>query len=192
MPADDRDTAVPEAAAVPDAVPDAALRDELARLFPDGVPNLYRTLLRNPPVMAALVALKQRLRAGRLTEAEHCLVALEVAHASECGYCEAALCHAAGDLLGIDPQRLRGTGDGTGTGTGGGTGETRHALLREATRAMIEARGKLGRAQIARYERQGLDFDLLLEIVAVIGEYTLATFAANLDRTRIDPEYRLG
>lgn len=31
-----------------------------------------------------------------------------------------------------------------------------------------------------------------VETLGVIAEYTLATHAANLDRTRIDPDYRSG
>jgi alkylhydroperoxidase family enzyme len=162
---------------------DAALADEaraeLMRLFPEGVPNLYRTMLRNPTVIAALTAMKLRLRDGTLTAEEHCLIALEVARDAECGYCEAALCHEAREVLGLEPEAAE-------------PADPRQALVIEAARAVMAARGRLGRAELAAYERRGLDFEQMLEIVAVISEYTLATYAANMGRPRIDPDYRLG
>jgi hypothetical protein len=64
--------------------------------------------------------------------------------------------------------------------------------IRWATRALLASRGKLGRADLASYRCGGLSFADILGIIGLISEYTVATFPANLDRTRIDPQYRLG
>ena len=58
--------------------------------------------------------------------------------------------------------------------------------------ARIAAQGRLGLAELPWFAERGLDRAALLEILGVIAEYTLATHAANLDRTRIDPDYRSG
>jgi hypothetical protein len=66
-------------------------------------------------------------------------------------------------------------------------GEPRLDLVIGAPRALLASRGKLGRAELASYEERGPSFPEILEIIGVIGEYIVATFSANLDRTRIDP-----
>ncbi|WP_084864241.1 hypothetical protein [Salibaculum halophilum] len=62
----------------------AALQARLRAIFPHGVPNVYRMILRNPWAMAGLVSMKEYLAGGALTETEHCLVTLEVANYCEC------------------------------------------------------------------------------------------------------------
>jgi len=165
-------------------VDEAELEAQLARIFPDGVPNLYRAMARNPQILGALVAVKQRLAAGRLTETERCLVGLEVANHAECDYCVAALCTYGAVELGV-PEAVLET-----TRAGRLPAEPRLATVVLAARAIIASRGNLGQHDIGRFQARGLSFDALLEIVAVIGEYTMATLSANLDRTRLDPEYR--
>ena len=158
------------------------MRAALDRMFPAGLPNLYRAMARHPRVLATLTAMKKHVEAFELTEPERCLVALEVAHASECAYCEAALCHYGEHALGLPKEVVEGRAS---------VENRRLAVLIEATRAVMERKGKLDRAQIGHFEDQGVSFDQLLEIIAVVAEYTLATYSANLGRTRIDPEYRL-
>ncbi|WP_157933069.1 carboxymuconolactone decarboxylase family protein [Roseovarius salinarum] len=181
----DADTAPCFDATASDDIGDA-LDARLARLFPGGLPNIYRTMARNYRVLAGLVALKEHLGCGALSEVERCLVALEVANAAECDYCEAALCHYSSETLGVPRELLEQT-------CGGGLPTQRRlALVVSATRALLRTHGKLGRAERAEYEAAGLGFEQLLEIIGVIGEYTMATYSANLDRTRIDPDYRDG
>ena len=157
----------------------------LKAMFPDGLPNVYRMLSRNARVMAGLVAMKEQLAGGVLTEAERTLIALEVARHSDCRYCMSALSHHGQNALGMSRPLVEAAL------TGAPTGDARLDLLTDATRALLDSRGKLGRAAQTQMAERGLRFDEMLEIVAVIGEYTVATFAANLDRTRIDPEYRM-
>jgi alkylhydroperoxidase family enzyme len=165
---------------------EAALQARLRAIFPHGVPNIYRMILRNPRVMAGLVSMKEYLADGALTETERCLVALEVANYCECSYCIVALSHYSVNDLGVSDAVVDAAAKGE------MPGEARLDLVIGATRALLASRGKLGRAELASYEERGLSFPEILEIIGVIGEYTVATFSANLDRTRIDPEYRLG
>ncbi len=167
-------------------VDETALQARLDAIFPGGVPNIYRMILRNPRVMAALVSMKEYLAGGELTETERCLVALEVANYCECSYCIIALSHYSVHDLGLSNDVIDAAAQGR------MPGETRLDLVVGATRALLASRGKLGRAELAGYHDRGLSFPEILEIIGVIGEYTVATFSANLDRTRIDPEYRLG
>jgi energy-converting hydrogenase Eha subunit H len=130
--------------------------------------------------------MKECLAGGALSETERCLVALEVANYCDCGYCIVALSHYSVQDLGVSQAAVDAAAQGE------MPGEARLDLVIGATRALLASRGKLGRAELARYQERGLSFAEILEIIGVIGEYTVATFSANLDRTRIDPDYRLG
>jgi len=162
-----------------------ALESALARIYPDGLPNLYRTLLRSPQVLAGLAAMKGYLAGGRLSDDERCLIALEVARDAGCDYCVTALGHYCETELDLaDAVAACAV-------PGGLPDAPRLAAVLLAARAILAAKGKLGRHEIGRLEARGVNFDDLLEIVAVIGEAKIATYAANLDRTRIDPHYRV-
>ena len=160
------------------------LQDRIAAIFPGGLPNIYRMISRNQRVMNGIVSMKEEIAEGTLTEAERSLVALEVANHCECSYCTAALSHYSVHDLGMSQDVITAVTDGV------MPGEERLDLVISAARQMIQHRGKLSRVELAQLQDRGLAFSELLEIIAVIGEYTIATYAANMDRTRIDPEYR--
>src|SRR6056297_836379 len=158
---------------------DAAMR----KIFPEGVPNLYRMLMRNSAVMAGLAGLKLELAKGRLSEAEHGLVALEVAREADSAYCLGALRHHLSTALEVSEHNFCESADELPT-------DPRARLIVSAARSLIAARGRLSQYEIGRFSDQGLVLEDLIEIVDVVGEYTIATYSANLDRTRLDPEYR--
>lgn len=151
---------------------------------PEDLPNLFRTLKANPAVLSAFEALDGHLTEnGRLTEAERMLVGLMTALESDCAYCRAALSKEARDA-GAHDLSVRAVLSGA------LPDNPRERLLVQAARRIIELRGRLPRAEIAHFARQGLDEPSLLEVIAVVGEFVIATYANNLMRTRIDPEYR--
>ncbi len=161
-----------------------ALLDEVRASYPAGIPNLYRTLMANPAVLSGFVALDLKLEThGRLTAAERLLVGLVTAREVDCAYCRAALsteARAAGAAEQIVEAIL----------SSGQPGERRARALSQATARVLELHGRLPRAEIAHFRRQGLEEADLLEVISVVGLFTIATYANNLLRTRIDPEYR--
>jgi AhpD family alkylhydroperoxidase len=171
-------------AAAPATLSEADLEAELRALFPGGVPNLYRGMARNPRVLRALIAVKRELADGVLSPAERCLVAIEVARHVDCRYCLSALGTHGRTDLGIAEETL------AAQAADGLPADARLAAVVRAARALIASQGRLGRAELHWFAERGLDTAALLEILGVIAEYTLATHAANLDRTRIDPDYR--
>ncbi len=158
--------------------------DKVRAAYPEGVPNMFRTLTGNHAVLAGFMALDEQLETeGRLAPAERLLVGLLTAQHLHCDYCQAALskeAHAAGAgediveavLRNKLPQHLR------------------MRCLIQATRRILETHGALPRAELAHFARNGLDERDLLEVIGVIGQFTIATHANNLVRTRIDPAYR--
>ena len=161
-----------------------SLLAELRVAYPAGVPNLYRTLLGNPAVLSGFVALDLKLEAhGRLSPAERLLVGLVTAREVDCAYCRAALsteARAAGAADAIIDAILHSAQPE----------DARAGALAGATARVLELHGRLPRAEIAHFARQGLEEADLLEVIAVVGLFTIATYSNNLMRTRIDPEYR--
>jgi len=160
------------------------LHATLADLFPGGVPNIYRMLSRNPAVMAGLAGLKLDIAHGNLTEAERGLVALEVARDADCDYCTGALRFYLSTEIGVPDEMFC-------AGTDDLPRDARAHLVISAARSIMATKGRLSRHDIGRFGDLGLALEDLIEIIAVVGEYTIATYAANLDRTRLDPEYRV-
>jgi AhpD family alkylhydroperoxidase len=152
--------------------------------FDGRVPNLYRMLARSQVALAAFVHFERILeRHGQLSRDEQAVVALEVAMCHRCNYCRGVMARearAAGVsddsiqavLHGFKPQHLR------------------HRYLVDATRRLMSESGGIGQADVVLFEELGVPFDELLEIIAIIAAFTLATYANNLARTRIDPEHR--
>ena len=157
---------------------------EVRAAYPQGLPNLYRTLMGNPAVLSGFVALDLKLEAhGRLSAAERLLVGLVTAREVDCAYCRAALsteARAAGAADEIIDAILHSNAPADGRAT----------ALTAATARVLELHGRLPRAEIAHFARQGLDEADLLEVIAVVGLFTIAAYSNNLMRTRIDPEYR--
>ncbi|MDZ7709336.1 MAG: carboxymuconolactone decarboxylase family protein [Roseovarius sp.] len=160
------------------------LLEQVRNAYPEGVPNMFRTLTGNRAVLAGFMALDERLDAeGVLDPAERLMVGLITAQHVDCSYCQAALSREAREA-GAEPEIV--------------TAILRNALpnplraraLVQATQRILETHGRLPRAEIAHFAGFGLDEEALLEVIAVIGEFTIATHANNLVRTRIDPEYR--
>ncbi len=157
----------------------------VATQFDGVVPNLYRVLARSPVALNAFVALEATLdHAPLLGRGAHALVALEVAVQARCRYCEGVFVKeaAAAGVAEASVEAVR-------------RGELPAAPadgdVVAATRRLLATDGRLGRVETAAFRARGLGEPELLEILAVIATYRLATAANNLARTRIDPEYRL-
>ncbi len=160
------------------------LPEQVRMAYPKGVPNLFRTLNGNRAVLAGFMALDKRLEAeGVLAPAERLMVGLIAAQQLDCTYCQAALSKDAQEA-GADADSV------TAILHNRLPDHLRSRALVQATQRILETHGRLPNAEIAHFARFGLDEEALLEVIAVIGEFTIATHANNLVRTRIDPEYR--
>lgn len=160
------------------------LLEKVRAAYPEGLPNLFRTLRGNPAVVAGFIALDLELEAhGRLSAAERLLVGLITAREVGCNYCRAALskeaCDAGAPITDVrailegsppDDQRLR--------------------TLEESTTRLMRYHGRLPKAEIAYFRHRGMTEADLLEVISVVGLFTIATYANNLMRTRIDPEFQ--
>ncbi len=157
---------------------------EVAKTFDNIVPNLYRTLAHSPVALETFVRFEEILeRRGSLSRDEHAIVALEVALRNDCDYCRGVFSREAREA-GVGQDTLEAIMDGLDPVC------VRYRVLLSATRRLMSEKGRLGRAEVILLEERGLVFEELLEIIAIIGAFTVATYANNLAQTRIDPEYR--
>ncbi len=157
---------------------------EVARVFDNTVPNLYRMLARSPVALEAFVRFENILeRHGCLSRDEQAIVALEVAMRNRCDYCRGVMSREARES-GVTEESIEAIIQGR------KPENAHHRLLVETTRRIMSESGCLGNAEVMVLEERGIDLERLLEIVAIIAAFTLATFANNLSNTRIDPEYR--
>ena len=172
---------------VPDSEPietrSARLLATVAATFAGTVPNIYRMLADNPAVLESFMTQERLLeQGGVLSHAEQAVVALIVAGHSQCRYCQAVFAKEV-EAQGISAHVRRTIQHGK------LPRDRRLAALAHATRRTLASHGRLGRAEIGALERRGMTWPELLEITAVIAAYTLATYANNLARTRVDPEF---
>ena len=163
--------------------PKEALFEAIRAYYPNGVPNLYRTLGVAPNVLAGFVRLDDKLMQGTLEEGERLIVGLLTALENGCDYCRAALSKEAVEAgaarEAVEAALTRARLD-----------DERMDTLITATRRVLETRGRLPRAEIDWFSRRGFGHGTLVEIIGTVSEFTMATYANNLMRTRIDPEYR--
>ncbi len=156
----------------------------VAATFDDNVPNLYRMLARSPVALSAFVRLEDILEHhGQLPRAEQAVVALEVALVHKCNYCRGVMSREAREA-GVSDDSIQAILHGS------EPTEPRHRLLVTTTRRLMTVSGYLGQAEVALLDERGVPFEELLEIIAIIAAFTLATYANNLAGTRIDPDYR--
>ena len=160
-----------------------ALFEAIRAYYPKGVPNLYRTLGVAPNVLAGFVHLDDKLMNGTLDEGERLIVGLLTALENDCSYCRAALSkeavEAGAPQEAVEAALTRARLD-----------DDRMDALITATRRVLETRGRLPRAEIDWFARRGFGHAALVEIIGTVSEFTMATYANNLMRTRIDPEFR--
>lgn len=148
------------------------------------VPNLYRMLARSEVALTAFVRLEDILeRHGLLSRDEQAVVALEVAMSHRCNYCRGVMSREAREA-GVSDETVDAILQGF------DLRDLRYRHLVDVTRRLMAESGCLGQAEVTLFEERGVPFDELLEIIAIIAAFTLATYANNLARTRIDPEYR--
>lgn len=156
-----------------------ALLGEVAKRFGGYIPNFHKVLANSPPVLEGFIRLHGALGKSSLSALDREVVALEVSRRNECGYCTAAHSMAA------KKQGLP-AGDLAKLLSGERVLVPQQALVQQATRDILDNQGRLGKTQMALYEQAGLSQAMLMEIVATIGLFTLATLANNMAETPVD------
>ena len=146
--------------------------------------NIYRSLNKSPAALGAVQRSQDCLETtGQLNDAERAVIGLCVSAWDKCDYC----CQAHGSLArrnGVEMDEIAALINHE------NPTDARLHIVAQATTLLLQSRGKIGAARRRDLIAQGLGESELVEIIALIGLYTMATFTANLDNTPVDPDLR--
>jgi AhpD family alkylhydroperoxidase len=167
-----------------DAAPiDASTVQETARQTFGMVPNLITEISEhNPAVAKAYLDAGATLGKGVLSDAEEQVVILAISSYNDCHSCTKA--HgAAGRAAGL-------TGDVVETIVAGGLpDDPRHRRLVQATRRILGKRGWLSTVDQEALADEGLERDVLYEIVGLIGVKTISNYINHIAGTEVDDAF---
>ncbi|WP_108944164.1 carboxymuconolactone decarboxylase family protein [Shewanella halifaxensis] len=148
------------------------------------VPNLYTTIGHSSTVLNAYLAFSDALSKGRLSAKQRELIALAIAQINQCQYCLSAHTLIAGNA-GLAKHHIQ---------------EARQAKADNAldqaliTLAvdLIEQRGELTTEQLDIANENGVDNELIFEVLALVTANIFTNYANHLAQTDIDfPEVSL-
>jgi len=142
------------------------------------VPNLMRTMVTSPAVLEGYLGLSDTLSRGSLSAKTREQLALAVAQANTCDYCLAA--HSTiGKMVGLTPDQIRDSRRGT------SIDPKTDALIRFA-RKVVERRGKVSDADLAKVRAAGLDDGAIAEAVANVALNIFTNYINHVAETEID------
>lgn len=129
------------------------------------VPNIAKAMANAPSVLAAYLAMNDRLSTCSLHKKTREQIALLVAQRNRCDYCLSAHC-AIGKIVGLSSEELISSRQGT-------SRDSRTNAVLQIAGAIVENRGQIGSMEMAAARQAGLDGEAILLIVA---EVSLNTF----------------
>jgi uncharacterized peroxidase-related enzyme len=146
------------------------------------VPNMMRTMAVSPAVLEGYLGLSGALAGGALDAKLRELIAVAVGEANGCQYCVSA--HTAiGKRLGVREAELE-------AGRHGASSDPRLAAALEFARTLVERRGDLGDADVARVREAGWSDGEVAEIIAhvalnIFTNYFNLTAGTEVDFPRV-------
>jgi len=142
------------------------------------LPNMFRVFAHSPVALTAYLQLSAVAGKGRLTAQQREQIALSVAVANDCGYCNSA--HAViGGMVGLTSEQIAAARRTQAADpiTAAALGLAKH---------IVDTRGHVSRDQLQSYAAAGLDAALILEVLVntVLNIYT--NYTNILANTPID------
>jgi uncharacterized peroxidase-related enzyme len=143
-----------------------------------GTPNLMKMLATSPDLLNGVVALNQAVTSGDLAPALVEQIALLASGINQCEYCVAVHVHV-GQQMGLSRSELLANLQGE------ASDPTSQAVL-NFTKAVVRDRGQVDPAMVQDLRDRGFTDKAILEIVGVIGLYTLLNYAKHLTQPILD------
>jgi len=169
-------------APVDPTTPDAEARDALARMRAlwgnDWM--IARIMANSPSLLNAFAAFWEGLQNSSLEPEDREIIALEMAATNDCHYCKPAHLMLARHQ-GIPDAEIKSVL------SGGTPSDSRARLIQNATRRLLETRGRLTDQEFRDFQNQGLTERQLIEVVGEIAHCTLTNYLNRLAQTDLDP-----
>ncbi|MET8412405.1 carboxymuconolactone decarboxylase family protein [Streptomyces sp. NPDC005195] len=142
------------------------------------VPNMFKTIASNPPVLEVVTTLQGTL--GRVLDARtRHSIALAVSQANECSYCLAMHTHVATEFGGMSADDIE-------LGRAGSSVDPRRAAAARFAQRVVESRGQVSDAELASVRDAGYTDPQILAIVTVAVQFLLTNFINNVNQTDLD------
>jgi uncharacterized peroxidase-related enzyme len=143
-----------------------------------GTPNLMKMLARSPDLLNGVVALNQAVTSGDLAPALVEQIALLASGINQCEYCVAVHIHI-GQQMGLSRSELLANLQGE------ASDPTSQAVL-NFTKTVVRDRGQVDPLMVQDLRDRGFTDKAILEIVGVIGLYTLLNYVKHLTQPVLD------
>jgi uncharacterized peroxidase-related enzyme len=143
------------------------------------VPNMMRTMGNSPAVLSGYLSLNSALGEGSLGTKLGELIALTVANANSCGYCNAAHSFIGEKLVHIDTNTIAGAREGKSADA-----KTQAAL--DFSRVLVEKRGLVNDGDVDALKTAGYDDAGVAEIIAHVALNIFTNYFNNTARVVVD------
>ena len=149
------------------------------------VPNMMRTMGNSPAVLKGYLSLSGALGEGKLGSKLGELIAIAVANANNCEYCNAAHSFIGEKLVQIDPGSIADARHGR-------SADPKIEAALDFARTLVGKKGMVSDADISAVRNSGYDDAGIAEIIGHVGLNLLTNYFNNTARTTIDfPEVKL-
>ncbi|QIL86327.1 carboxymuconolactone decarboxylase family protein [Vibrio sp. HDW18] len=142
------------------------------------VPNLYATIAHSSKVLNAYLAFNQTLSEGRLTAKQRELIALAVGQANHCQYCLSAHTLLA-ENLGLNKDQILLAREGK-------ADESLDQTIIQFAIQVIDQQGVLSDEQFNFARENGLEDELVFEVLAQITANIFTNYSNHIAQTSID------
>ena len=143
-----------------------------------GVPNIFKHMGRAPALLDGYLGLSKSLSSGRLNAVEREALALSLAGRNGCDYCAAAHTASAG-VEGLSVEAILDARRGAAV-------DPREQAALDFARAVLEQRGRVSDAELARVRSSGYADGDIAEIVANVAHAIYTNYFNNVAGTDID------
>jgi len=143
------------------------------------VPNMFRTMGNSPAVLNGYLSLSGALGAGHLGAKLGELIALTVANANSCDYCNAAHSFIGEKLVHIDTNTIAQAREGVSADA-----KTQAALT--FSRILVEKRGRVSEQDVDALKDAGYDEGAIAEIIAHVALNILTNYFNNAAGVAVD------
>lgn len=143
-----------------------------------GTPNLMKMLAIAPNVLTGVMALNQAVNTGDLGLALVEQIALLTSGINSCDYC-VAVHVAVGQQAGLSRDELIANLQGE-------SSDPKSQAILNFTNAVVRDRGQVNPAMVQSLRNHGLSDKAIIEIVGVIGLYTLLNYVKHLTQPVLD------
>jgi len=149
------------------------------------VPNMMRTMGNSPAVLNGYLLLNAALAEGKLGAKLGELIALTIANANSCDYCNAAHSFIGEKLVHIDTDALN-------DARAGKSSDARIQAALDFSRTLIEKTGQVSDADIDALKSAGYDDGAIAEIIAHVGLNIFTNYFNKAANVLVDfPEVEL-